>query len=387
MKMWGGWMREMRKEPPIAECTFGWGQVFRLYSDYIDVNGTPYALSDLTHFRPVYQHVMGISSVRLELRFGKRNVTLRGIAAIDDAQKAVDYLNSHYLRLGKAESRKHKRVKWNRINEEHVPQHVQQIPVSSAGQLPIPVAMQSEETVLEPEIDLITQKERRLQERVQAPTLNVETPNWQRFRQDQRERRQKRLHTERELREHGFDVDQLAERLHEQELPVITVPMRLSPGESAYYSTPATLCGEPIGGPLSSTYPAKDHGTLILTNKRLVFLGRKGQVVLDYARLSSVERLRGAVAIEAAHWYKQEIFEVRLPLECAMYVENLLQRWKRTSSRTQFRKITNNFFDNCTSSEEALPAVDINTVPLPTKRSRSLVEALESRSTQNGWWL
>jgi hypothetical protein len=377
----------MRKEPPIAECAFGWGQVFRLYADYLDVNGTPYALSDLTHFRPVYQHVMGISSVRLELRFGKRNVNLRGIAAIDDAQKAIDYLNSHYLRLGKAETRKHKRVKWNRINEEPVPVSEQIVPISSPGLMPSPVMMDSEQTLLEPEIDLITQKERRLQERSQTPTLNMETPNWQRFRQDQRERRQKRLHTERVLREHGFDVDQLAQHLHKQELPAITVPMRLLPGESAHYSTNATLCGEPIGGPMSSTYPAKDHGTLILTNKRLVFLGRKGQVVLDYARLASVERLRGAVAIEATHWYKQEIFEVHLPLECAMYVENLLQRWKRSTYHTQFRKITNNFFDNCTSSEEALPAVDINTVATPVRRSRGMVEAIESRNTQNGWWL
>jgi hypothetical protein len=377
----------MRKEPPIAECAFGWGQVFRLYADYLEVNGTPYALSDLTHFRPVYQHMIGISSVRLELRFGKRNVTLRGIAAIDDAQTAIDYLNSQYLRLGKAETRKHKRIKWNRISEEKVAVAEQIVAVSPPALLPSPMTVESDPIVLEPEIDLITQQERHLQERSQSSSLTMETPKWQRFRQDQRERRQKRLHTERALREHGFDVEQLALHLHERELPTITVPMRLLPGESAHYSTPATLCGEPIGGPTSSTYPARDHGTLILTNKRLLFLGRKGQIVLDYARLARVERLRGAVAFEAAHWYKQEIFEVRLPLECSMYVENLLQRWKRSTYRTQFRKITSNFFDTSTSSEEALPAVEINTAAMPVRRSRDMVEAIESRNTQNGWWL
>src|SRR5438105_1588497 len=87
----------MRNEPPIAECAFGWGQTFRLYQQYIDVNGTHYALSDLTHLRPVYQHILGISSVRLELRFGKKRVILRGIAALEDARKAIDYLTSQYL--------------------------------------------------------------------------------------------------------------------------------------------------------------------------------------------------------------------------------------------------------------------------------------------------
>src|SRR5579863_7061066 len=95
-------MDEMRKEPPIAECMFGWGQVFRLYSDMLDVQGKRYFLKDLTHIRPIYRHVMGVDSVRLELRFGKKQVTLRGIAAIDEAQKVIDYLTSQYLGLAPA---------------------------------------------------------------------------------------------------------------------------------------------------------------------------------------------------------------------------------------------------------------------------------------------
>src|SRR5579863_1478544 len=95
-------MDEMRKEPPIAECMFGWGQVFRLYSDMLDVQGKRYFLKDLTHIRPIYQHIMGVDSVRLELRFGKKQVTLRGIAAIDEVQKAIDYLTSQYLETAQA---------------------------------------------------------------------------------------------------------------------------------------------------------------------------------------------------------------------------------------------------------------------------------------------
>src|SRR6266536_2044305 len=92
-------MDEMQNEPLIAECAFGWGKAFRLYQNYLDVNGTCYPLADLTHVRPIYQHVLGIPSVRLELRFGKKKVTLRGIAAMKEAQTVVEYLTSQYLGL------------------------------------------------------------------------------------------------------------------------------------------------------------------------------------------------------------------------------------------------------------------------------------------------
>src|ERR1700730_2588758 len=85
-------MEEM--EPPIAACTFGGGHQFRLYHDYLDVNGTFYAKSSLTHIRPIYLHAMGIASVRLELHFGKKKVLLRGIVEIEDAQRVVEYLTS-----------------------------------------------------------------------------------------------------------------------------------------------------------------------------------------------------------------------------------------------------------------------------------------------------
>src|SRR5690348_9456250 len=79
---------------PLVECTYGWGRVLRLYQDYVDVNGTAFALTDLVQIHSVYHSIMGIASARLELHFKRRKVILRGISAIDAAHKMVEYLSS-----------------------------------------------------------------------------------------------------------------------------------------------------------------------------------------------------------------------------------------------------------------------------------------------------
>src|SRR6266516_1393792 len=302
----------MQNEPLIAKCAFGWGKVFRLYQNYLDVNGTCYPLADLTHVRPIYQHVLGIPSVRLELRFGKKKVILRGIAAMKEAQTVVEYLTSQYLGLPGTDKG------WSRTREAE--DQSKSIPQTQPGLL---------------DDSLACIQDLGLKERAQAPTDKVETPNWQRSRQDQRERRRRRLQAERSMREHGFDVEKLAQRLKEESLPEVPVPLRLLQGERAHYSTDATLCSEPTGGTIRYMYPAKDHGKLILTNKRLVYIGRKNQIVLDYARLFHVSRLRGAIAFQAEHWYRREIFQVRRSLECTMYLECILERYKGSPYRAQ----------------------------------------------------
>ena len=349
----------MRNEPPIAECAFGWGQTFRLYQQYIDVNGTHYALSDLTHLRPVYQHILGISSVRLELRFGKKRVILRGIAALEDAQKAIDYLTSQYLGFDRL-SGLDGHTGWSRVRETGDESRV------GAGEGPggegaLVAARHPESQLVLWEHTPITDQDLRLQERAQAPTDKVETPTRQRFLKEQREHRQRRLKVERSLREHGFDVEKLAQRLKEETLPEVVVPMRLQVDERAHYCTDATLCGEPIGGVLRYTYPAKDHGTLILTNKRLVYIGRKSQIVLDYARLLHVSRLRGAIAFQAEHWYRREIFEVPRSLECTMHLECILERFQQEQRLQAF---TNSFLDDDEQAEEAAVSLHIDTMPL-----------------------
>ena len=305
----------MQHEPPIAVCAYGWGQEFQLYTKYLAVSGTTYPLSALTHIHPIYQQILGISSVRLELRFGKKKVTLRGIAALAEAQKVVDYLTKHYLGFAQPEeaqngagaSEKLNRTTVHAMQETPAPETLPVVQVTGA-QLP-------------------RTQDSWIQTIAQAPMAKTETPTWQRFRQEQRERRYRRLHVERSLREHGFDVATLARRLKEKTLPEICVPLFLLPGEHAHYSTDATLCDEPSSSALRNTYPAKEHGTLILTNKRLVYLGRKSQIVLDYGRLSHVLRLRGAIAFQAEHWYKREILEVPRSLECTMFLDHILERF------------------------------------------------------------
>src|SRR5579859_3957591 len=87
----------MRREPPIAACAFGWGQELRLYAHTLIIGNNDYPLRDLTHIRPYYKQVMGVASVRLELRFGRQKITLRGIADVGAAQKISEYLTTHYL--------------------------------------------------------------------------------------------------------------------------------------------------------------------------------------------------------------------------------------------------------------------------------------------------
>jgi|SRR5690349_3485384 len=112
-------------------------------------------------------------------------------------------------------------------------------------------------------------------------------------------------------------------------MPIVRVPVLLAPGEGAHYSTPATLCGEPIQETWRSTYPAQDHGLLFLTDRRIIYIGRKSQLVLDYARLLHVSRLRGAIAFEAEHWQKRVIFIVPRPDECATCAETIARALKQ----------------------------------------------------------
>jgi hypothetical protein len=354
----------MQHEPPIAVCAYGWGQEFQLYAKYLAVSGTTYPLSALTHIHPIYQQILGISSVRLELRFGKQKVTLRGIAALAEAQKVVDYLTKHCLSFAQPEesqsgtsvSKKLNRTTVRVMQETPVPETLPVVQVAGA-QLP-------------------RMQDSWIQTIAQAPTAKTETPNWQRFRQEQRERRHRRLHVERSLREHGFDVATLARRLKEKNLPEICVPLYLLPGEHAHYSTDATLCDEPSSSVLRNTYPAKEHGTLILTNKRLVYLGRKSQIVLDYGRLTHVSRLRGAIAFEAEHWYKREILEVPRSLECTMFLDHILERFHQEQPRIPIANTYVQFNQHVEKAPVAAVVVEIDTMPL-SHRQWEMAEVID----------
>src|SRR5579884_1790292 len=239
-------MVEMGKELPLAECAFGWGRVFRLYADYLEVNGIPYALSALTRVRPTFRTVMGVSSARLELWFGEKKVLLRGIASTEDARAVLEYLSS-----------------WCRQE------------------------------------------------------CSPEQPTWPAAPRERGGRKHRTV-----------------------SLPTIPVPVRLLPGEQAYYSVVAALCGEPIGDADRVTYPARDQGTLILTNRRIIYIGRKSQVVIDYAHLLRISRLQGAIAVQTDYRSRREIFELRRPQECARYLETILERYEQEACQPEPEYLT-----------------------------------------------
>lgn len=283
----------MQNERAIVVFAFGWGQQFRLYQDHLYVRGKYYSLYDLIRVHPVYRTVMGIPSARLELQFGQKKLVLRGIAAVKDVQKAIEYL----------------------------------IPWCSGFD---PSAVQAEA------------KQPRLEGRTEAPV----SLHWSRTGQDEDTRKilpesRPALHEYSPVTRQEKSL-RLVSAHQRNTLPIVSVPVRLSADEQAHYSTQATLCGERIGagsnerkGYAGSVYPAQDQGMLILTNKRMIYIGRRSQIVLDYTHLMHVSHLRGAIAFEADHWQKRAIFEVPRPSECARYMGIILECFRRDELEMQ----------------------------------------------------
>lgn len=234
----------------LVVCAFGWGKEFRLYHNYLSINEKYYCLQELTYVSSSCRMVLGVPSASLELRFGSKRLKLRGIAALDDVRRVVEYLTPWCKQI---DSTFHER----------------------------------ETRPVETPLTLNTQKQKR----------------WR-------------------LPETSKQYAQV------DTMPIVVVPVRLARGEGAHYSTQATLCGEHIQETSRYTYPAQDHGLLILTGRRIIYIGRKSQIVLDYARLLHVSRLRGAIAFEAEHWQKRVIFAVPRPEECATCVETMLRTLK-----------------------------------------------------------
>jgi hypothetical protein len=340
---------------PLVECVYGWGRELRLYPEYLDLDGILYALSELVHVHAIYHRIMGIPSVRLELRFKRVKRVVRGIAAVEDAYRMVGYLNSHYAQPERSTLQGTKNVlpaemsgkeTGNVQNSSEMGRnHNGLAPTGEGvfwqktGELPlgiVPAAalltMSSTQLVLREPDYVYAGYDRNLREAAQALTIPIEMPYKQRAREEQRAHRKSRQQTERSIREHGFDVEKLARMLQNGMLPAISVPVRLLPGEYAHYSTDATRCREPLRTAKRYTYIARDHGVLILTSERMIYIGRRSQIVLSYARLLHVSRLRGAVAFMADHWSRREIFELQRPLECTMYLEYILQRFQTRSA-------------------------------------------------------
>ena len=302
----------MQNERAIVVCAFGWGQKFRLYQDHLCVNDTNYALRELTSVRSAYRQVMGIPSARLELHFGKRKLVLRGIASVEDAQKVVEYLSQ-----------------WCRNVD--VPG-----PMKDANRLKDSAERKTDEPLSSPILEKarpVKQVRRSFKELAQEVTAPVSTPHWEYIYNGETQESDREDYdyapTARERKRLRKEQAQFDRFLKEDTLPTVAVPVRLQPGEQAHYCTDATLCGERIGELDRYTYPALDHGTLMLTNRRMIYIGRRSQIVLDYTHFLHISRLRGAVAFEADSWNKRVIFEVSNPLECTMYTKCILQRFQQ----------------------------------------------------------
>lgn len=316
-------------QTPMVECKYGWGQTLRLYQDHIELHGVSYPLHDLVHFRPVYRSLVGLSIMRLELQFNNNVIYVRNITNIHAGLQVTLYLNRWLNAQGLL------------AQEEDVPedlsfpvsgQPVQ--PSSSPAYLLLPEAVVDagqivEAESLQVESEVVSSSSSPILP--DAPLLEVEAVRswpWTEERYEQRMQRLKMLQVKRELQIYGFDVSALLQQLRSAGLPRVSVPLHMMHGEVAHYRTEAMLCDD---APASVHLPGarwkgKDRGIFILTNKRVVFLGRKRQIVLYYERMRQISQLPGAIMLHAEYWTHQQYFVMRRPLECTMYFEHILQK-------------------------------------------------------------
>jgi hypothetical protein len=267
----------MQIEQPLVVCAFGWGKEFRLYKETLYVGNRAYRLGRLRAVQLKTQRTMGVASACLELRFGREKVMLRGIAAVEDARRAAEYLVSWCGEGG--EARRSTRDVTMPLKHSQMPQTLPTHKFHEQATRPVDT----------------------------PPVYPLKEAPLAGLRQGWR---------------HELKTEHLAQA---EVLPVVNVPVRLGDGECAYYSSRATRCGELIRETLRSTFPAQDHGLLILTDRRLLFIGRKSQLVLDYVHLRHISRLEGALAFEADHWQKRAIFTMPQPDLCAARLEAILQ--------------------------------------------------------------
>lgn len=311
----------MHKEPPIISCSFGWGKTFQLYREHMEVAGKRYMLNDVHSVQVVYRSLLGVSSARLVLALRQNKLLLRGIPMSEDARTIAATLAARGIPVEQTTrlSRKQWAQKADRPTREMPPTLIEKTGGVKLADVPLS------------DTSRVTREFEKL--RVTAPekqdsTGQKEAPALERA----VEKVELTAEVVPQRRTHRIDEEKLARRLKEEHLPVLSVPILLLTAEEAHYSTQATLCGERIGN-AARGYPPLDHGLLILTNLRMLYLGRRRQIVLDYHSLLHVSRLRGAIAFQAEHWPQRAIFDVERPLECAMYLECILQRFQQTEDQ------------------------------------------------------
>ncbi len=343
---------------PIVECRYGWGQVLRLYRDGLNVQGVFYALRELEQVYPTYRYMLGVPSARLELRFKHCRVVIPGIADVPLAQKIVEYItrwNAVTLAIGA-----------DAVRSALAAPTLKQLPESQnlssgvdyfweydANEMPTTVSATSV-----PAMPRSGLHPRSLWPVVQSSLLVdiTSAEPWPVMHGSEREQRLKRLQAERELRVYGFDVQALSQHLHNGPLPLVLTSLHLLAGETAHYSIDADLCAERVSSSQSGPR-VKDRGKLILTNKRLIYLGRKRQIILTYEKFLQVSHLSGAIAINIEDVPLRQFFAMRRPLECSMYLKRLLKDFYASQSS---QTLENQALRSQSASIPRLPAVPNN---------------------------
>lgn len=282
------------------ECTYGWGQKARLYQDHLEANGIVYPLSDLMYMEPVYLHLMGISSIRIKLFFKHKMVVLRGLTYSKPVQEMLAYLTRLIgsptvlsLAFSSDMYALEETSEYNGMTAGYeVTKSLKQLHLSDS----------SADDPLDPTgTDLLEgYGQLILPEIIYLPE----------------------------------DIESYSA----YHLPCIDLPLRLLPGEIAHYRTTATLCDEPDDAisPENSEqcspikYRMKDWGTFILTSSRILYLGRKRHMLLDYGQIMHISCWYDIVVLTVKDFQKRQLFEMRHPLECRLYLEALLDRYWAT---------------------------------------------------------
>ena len=313
---------------PIVECRYGWGRVLRLYPDGLSVQGVFYALSELERVYPTYRRVFGMASARLELQFRHCRLIIPGIADVLLVQKIVDYITR-----GNAMT---EAIGVEAVRDAYTPVTLKQLSRSEsvstlsavhyfweydANDMPTTVGV----IPAIPRASLSSPSSLQTLQSSLSANMTADVEPWPAMLYSERVRRLKRLQAERELRVYGFDVQALSQRLHGGSLPLVLAPLSLLAGETAHYSIEANLCTESATPAPQERRRVKDRGKLVLTNKRLIYLGTRRQVVLEYEKILEVSCLSGAVALDIEQVPQRQFFEMRRPLECSFYLRCLLQ--------------------------------------------------------------
>lgn len=348
----------MSNEQALLNCTFGWGQTCRLYYDSIEIAGKAYDLKDLTSIQPSYRTVLGVPSARLELSFGLDHLVLRGIADQDIARLMVSHLqpycsttphtacrrarSRHARNLARAQARA-----WERTNKlpaildspRDTPAFARSAASSAHDEATASTSSFTEEPPTDEHISLAAVPKAPVEDTSLTPGETLEafaqlasnlstyasplpTAFWQ---PPHTPRFQPPLHSVHLIPPHQkFDSSSIpVPAVKSSVLPIIHVPVRLQHGECAHYSIGAILCSDRISNSARATYPPLDNGLLILTNRRVLYIGKRCQFTLAYTHLWYVSLLHTAVALHIEGQFRRVIVELEHPHEWASRIELL----------------------------------------------------------------